>query len=241
MVDRAATHTHDYPFVYCTDDTRVANAPCRGDTGGERQALLRWRGMISNAGTHPQMAAWGNGEARAALEIQLLPMSLINSLYRIKATSMPCCAQRLHPPVYTSALTTARTHALPPCTAATHHCTWPGVTCDPVTERVTQITLPGGTTAPTRLMGALDGFAELAALTALNLGGNSFAGPLPGAWGALPALAQIDVSGSPLSGGLPAAWATGAGAIKVIRLHSVQTLGVRHRGLPAAAVLRLCC
>jgi len=119
--------------------------------------------------------------------------------------------------------TTLTNHPLPCTTAhnntASSPCTWPGITCDPVTQRVTRLVIDASTTGGARITGPLAGFTELPALEAILLPNNSIGGTLPAAWGALPRLQEVDLTNNLLTGGLPSGWGSGAAkTMKAIRL-----------------------
>jgi Leucine-rich repeat (LRR) protein len=96
-------------------------------------------------------------------------------------------------------------------------CSWPGITCDTATQRVTGITLDANITAPVTAYLVDESFAPLLALETISMPNNQIVGTLPGGWAALPALREVDLSSNNISGPLPEVWAN-ASSIKRIRL-----------------------
>lgn len=159
-------------------------------------------------------------------------------------TMPPAAATAAHSPPAQSLPLFLLSHSSPlltppdpsPPKTATHHCDWPGVTCDPATARVTKLLLPLSLTGARLQGGGLDGLVELQALEQFDFADNLLGGTLPAAFGALPRLSIVSAARNGLSGTLPPEWATGSGSIQQLWLDgnsfhvSIRIEGERGKG-----------
>lgn len=89
--------------------------------------------------------------------------------------------------------------------AVSDACSWPGISCDPATLRITGISI-NSTGLGQQITGGLHDFSALGALQVLQLPGNHLSGTLPAAWGLLSMLQEVDLTSNALNGTLPAEW-----------------------------------
>ncbi|KAL3000177.1 hypothetical protein AAZX31_09G198800 [Glycine max] len=101
-----------------------------------------------------------------------------------------------------------------------HFCNWPGITCNPKLQRVTQLNLTGY-----KLEGSISPHVgNLSYMIKLNLATNSFHGKIPQELGRLSHLQQLSVANNLLAGEIPTNL-TGCTDLKILYLHRNNLIG----------------
>ncbi|KAM0941163.1 putative protein kinase RLK-Pelle-LRR-VII-1 family [Dioscorea sansibarensis] len=101
-------------------------------------------------------------------------------------------------------------------------CAWFGILCDPVTKRVTEVSLSG-----LSLSGKVGrGLLQLQSLRKLSLSSNNFSGTLNPSLTKLPSLQYIDLSNNSLSGSIPDEFFSQCGSLRGLSLAGNAFSGV---------------
>ncbi|KAH7672520.1 Non-specific serine/threonine protein kinase protein [Dioscorea alata] len=101
-------------------------------------------------------------------------------------------------------------------------CPWFGILCDPVTKRVTEVSLSG-----LSLSGKVGrGLLQLQSLRKLSLSSNNFSGTLNPSLTKLPSLQYIDLSNNSLSGSIPDEFFSQCGSLRALSLAGNAFSGV---------------